>query len=138
MSSGPRLSLVSDRPNSARRAALSLEPLSAQQGAAAGPVYLAADRGRVVDPRAFQGGFADQWRDFLNAEFRGAVEIAYFFGVTEKGAEKWLRALGGPNGAKVALAFAMRPDAAARYLLPHPVLRPVSRKPAVTQMKRVA
>lgn len=108
MSSGPRLSLVPNAPNSAGKPDLSLEPLREQKS-------------RVIDPRAFQVSFADRWRDFLRAEFQGAVEVGYFFGVSEKGAEKWLRGLGGPNGSKVALAFAMRPDAAAKHLLPQPV-----------------
>ncbi len=118
MSSGPRLLLVPNVPNSAGKPDLSLEPLREQKG---GSVYLAPERGRAIDPRAFQVSFADRWRDFLRAEFQGAVEVGYFFGVSEKGAEKWLRGLGGPNGSKVALAFAMRPDAAAKHLLPQPV-----------------
>lgn len=115
MSSGPRLSLVPNVPNSAGKPDLSLEPLREQK------VRLATSMGRRLDPRAFQISFADRWRDFLRAEFQGAVEVGYFFGVSEKGAEKWLRGLGGPNGSKVALAFAMRPDAAAKHLLPQPV-----------------
>lgn len=54
---------------------------------------------------AFYAAFPDRWRAFLHAQFRSPFEVAAFFSVTEKAAEKWWHGIGGPQGAKVTYAL---------------------------------
>ncbi|WP_131802325.1 hypothetical protein [Yoonia tamlensis] len=56
------------------------------------------------------------WRAFLHAHYRNQIEVAYCYGVTEKAAEKWWLGIGGPNGAKVAIAYQTHPAGAATFL----------------------
>ena len=69
-----------------------------------------------ADPHTFGAAFPDMWRAFLRAHYRNQVEVAYHYGVTEKAAEKWWQGIGGPNGAKVAMAYQLHPAGAARFL----------------------
>lgn len=73
-------------------------------------------RGRPCDPLALQRKFPDQWMAFLRANFRNPVDVAFTFGVTEKAADKWWHGIGGPQGSKVALAFAHFPTQACAFL----------------------
>lgn len=73
----------------------------------------AAARGsRRFDAVPFDAGryrtvFPDLWADFLRANYRGAIEVAFNFNVTEQTATNWLNGVSRPTGDKVAIA-AMR------------------------------
>lgn len=69
---------------------------------------------RQCDPLAFYAEFPDRWQAFLRAHFRNAFEVAAFFSVTEKAAEKWWEGIGGPQGAKLGYALAEIPGAIAQ------------------------
>jgi hypothetical protein len=79
-------------------------------------VNASAQKSLADDPYAFGAAFPDMWRAFLHAHYRNQIEVAYCYGVTEKAAEKWWQGIGGPNGAKVAIAFQTNPEGAARFL----------------------
>lgn len=60
---------------------------------------------RQCDPLAYYAHFPDRWQAFLKAHFRSAFDVAVFFNVTPKAAEKWWEGIGGPQGAKLAYAL---------------------------------
>lgn len=60
---------------------------------------------RMRDPLACYAAFPERWRDFLRATFADAAEVAGFFRVSVKAAEKWWAGIGGAQGAKVAYAL---------------------------------
>jgi len=69
--------------------------------------------GAVFDRHRFCADFQDRWTALVRAEFNGnPVDCAAWFGVTERGAGKWMDGLGGPRGDKVALAVRTIPGAA--------------------------
>lgn len=72
--------------------------------------------GHRCDPFEVQRKFPDRWMAFLHAHFSGPAQVGFTFGVTEKAAEKWWHGVGGPQGAKVALAYSEYPVAARAYL----------------------
>lgn len=93
---------------------LSKEPLFEQKfrdGLGLDPV-----EGRRCDPFEVQRKFPDRWMAFLHAHFSGPAQVGFTFGVTEKAAEKWWHGMGGPQGAKVALAYSSYPVQARAFL----------------------
>lgn len=72
--------------------------------------------GEVVDLHRFRVAFNDRWMALLRARFDSPVQVACYFGVTERAAQKWWDGIGGPRGAQVALAL-MTLDGAADHLL---------------------
>lgn len=83
-------------------------------GAAFGQRSRAAHR--QADPLAYYAGFPDRWQAFLRAHFRTAFDVAVFFSVTPKAAEKWWDGIGGPHGSKLAYALEEIEGAAAHLL----------------------
>lgn len=71
---------------------------------------------RMRDPLACYAEFPERWRDFLRATFVDAAEVAGFFRVSVKAAEKWWAGIGGAQGARVAYALE-EIDGAADWLL---------------------
>jgi hypothetical protein len=67
--------------------------------------------GRADDVIAFYAEFPDRWRAFLHAHFRDYRHVSFFFGVTEKAAQKWWDGIGGVNAGKMAYACATIPTA---------------------------
>jgi hypothetical protein len=65
---------------------------------------------------ATYAAFPDRWQAFLRAHFRNAFEVAVFFSVTPKAAEKWWEGIGGPQGSKLAYALEEIEGAAAHLL----------------------
>jgi hypothetical protein len=58
----------------------------------------------MSDPYAAHRDFPAEWADFLKVAFRGPMmvqRIAMHFGVTEKGARKWMSGKSGCNGQHV-------------------------------------
>ena len=66
---------------------------------------------RRANPLSFYCQFPDRWRDLMRAEFLDAGEVAGFFRVSQKAAEKWWHGLGGPNGDKLDYALRELPRA---------------------------
>lgn len=66
---------------------------------------------RRANPLGFYVQFPDRWRDLLRHEFLDAAEVAGFFKVSQKAAEKWWHGLGGPNGDKLDYALRELPRA---------------------------
>lgn len=77
-------------------------------------VYGAPSR---FDPHAFRRAFPDRWSEFLRAHHRDYIEVAYFYGVTERAARDWWTGISGPRGAPVAMAAAQHPEGFARIIL---------------------
>jgi hypothetical protein len=72
----------------------------------------AVQPGNARDLMAFYGAFPIRWQEFLHAHFGSEVQVAIFFGVSERAAAKWWNGEGGVNGGKVALACSTIPTAA--------------------------
>jgi hypothetical protein len=72
--------------------------------------------GQVVDRAAFFAAFADRWTSFHRSEFAGPVDVAFHYGTTVRGAEKWLDGLGGARAEKLAWTLVTVPGAADRLL----------------------
>ena len=64
----------------------------------------------------FGPSFRERWAGFLLAHFATAAEVAVAFGVREQTAINWIEGLNRPTGDRVALAYAMLPEEAARHL----------------------
>lgn len=60
---------------------------------------------RRVNPLVAYANFPERWRDFLRAFFPDAGEVAAFFRVSQKAAEKWWDGIGGAQGAKLDYAL---------------------------------
>lgn len=71
--------------------------------------------GRQVDPLDYYAQFPKRWMAFLHASFRNPVEVAAFFSVTEKCADKWWEGIGGPHAGKLGYAVTTI-DGAAQFL----------------------
>lgn len=69
------------------------------------------------DPHAFRRVFPDRWAAFLRAHHRDYIEVAYFYGVTERAARDWWEGVSGPRGAPVAVAALHHPEGFARIVL---------------------
>jgi len=68
---------------------------------------------RRAGPVQCYAQFPNRWRDFLHAFFLNAREVAGFFQISEKAADKWWAGIGGPQGAKLAYALEQVPGARA-------------------------
>lgn len=66
---------------------------------------------RRANPLGFYSQFPDRWRKLLHGEFLDAAEVAGFFKVSQKAAEKWWQGLGGPHGDKLDYALRELPRA---------------------------
>lgn len=70
---------------------------------------------RQCDPLSYYAQFPERWQAFLKAHFRSPLQVAVFFEVCPKAAEKWWEGIGGPRGDK--LAYALEEiDGAAEHL----------------------
>lgn len=92
---------------------ISSAPLDAQKSE---PKVERLATGQRVDPLTVAKEFPRLWMAFLHANFANPVHVAHVFGVTEKAATKWWQGIGGPNGARVALAAQLLPAATVYYL----------------------
>lgn len=69
--------------------------------------------GEVFDRHCYCKEFQEKWTVLMNAVYQGnAVACAERFGISERGAAKWLDGLGGPRGDKVGIAVRTIPGAA--------------------------
>lgn len=91
-------------------------PFRRKQSSGTGFGQMSRAAHRRGDPLACYAGFADRWQAFLRAHFRSAFDVAVFFAVTPKAAEKWWDGIGGPQGSKLAYALEEIEGAAAHLL----------------------
>ena len=96
------------------RAALASQPSLAlvvnHNGAAPGK-----PSGLSPDPRRFRALYPDRWHAFLHAHFRDHLQVAYFFGVSERTGRDWWEGKTGSQGWATAYAIENIPTAA-QYL----------------------
>lgn len=91
-------------------------PFRPKQSSGTGFGQMSRAAHRRGDPLACYAGFADRWQAFLRAHFTSAFDVAVFFSVTPKAAEKWWDGIGGPHGSKLAYALEEIKGAAAHLL----------------------
>ena len=68
--------------------------------------------GHSPDPRKYRALYPDRWIAFLKAHFRDHMQVAYFFGVSERTGRDWWEGKTGSQGWAVAYAVDQIPTAA--------------------------
>ena len=86
----------------------SVSPVSAVNHTA---VISGKPSGHSPDPRRFRALYPDRWFSFLHAHFRDHVQVAYFFGVSERTGRDWWEGKTGSQGWAVAYAIENVPNA---------------------------
>lgn len=65
------------------------------------------------DPRRYRALYPDLWRAFLHAHFRDAMQVGFFFSVSERTSRDWWEGVTTSQGWAVAYAVETIPTAAA-------------------------
>lgn len=67
--------------------------------------------GRPCDPYAFRRVYPKRWSGFLQAHFKSAAHVGFFFSIDEATARNWWHGKTGPQGWAVAYAIQTFPEA---------------------------
>lgn len=68
--------------------------------------------GHSPDPRRYRALYPEKWHSFLRAHFRDAMQVGFFFGVSERTARDWFEGVTRSQGWAVAYAVETIPGAA--------------------------